>query len=386
VIQLIEFIFLFSNKQTQLNCSMETQGEELSRLRAENASSKQLLASKDAQLTSNAALLACKDDLLASRAAELQRCNELLQYRVAAPEPFAGAADSCKRQRLHYSSTAESPLDRDDILDHVFSFVGGGDHLYIGGVSRRWRGRYMRHCVQTSASKFSGKLVTRHRNVLMTESRLQLALSSGLTVADWNLNKQQYALQICQYSLEPEKVITLLREHGVPWSTELCNGAVYFNKLALLQWLHSHSCAWDEGYVLQHASMGGSVAMLEWLSAVTSPWTTGTMVRLLHCAGLCTNLPAAQWLRARGAEWPKAFVFGAHSNAGAQQGCWNVAAVKWAQASGAGWLTWKCEDYTADIYEHAKLKLQATDVLEWAHANGCPCTCGFVQQQQQQQH
>ena len=58
---------------------METQGEELSRLRAGNASLKKLLAaSKDAHLTSNAALLACKDQLLASRAAELQRCVTLV--------------------------------------------------------------------------------------------------------------------------------------------------------------------------------------------------------------------------------------------------------------------------------------------------------------------
>jgi hypothetical protein len=185
---------------------METQGEELSRLRAENASLKKLLAaSKDAHLTSNAALLACKDQLLASRAAELQRCKEeLLQYRVATPGSDAAAADSSKRQRLHHSSSStESPLDRDDILDHVFSFVGGGDHLYTGGVNRRWRGRYLRHCVISTTNELDKKFVTRHRSELMSKRRLQLALSSGLTVTDWNLDNQQCALQICEHSLEP---------------------------------------------------------------------------------------------------------------------------------------------------------------------------------------
>jgi hypothetical protein len=67
---------------------METAGEELSRLRAENSCLKQLLASTDAQLTSkdaqlasivasNAALLACKDELLVNRAEEVQRLKSL---------------------------------------------------------------------------------------------------------------------------------------------------------------------------------------------------------------------------------------------------------------------------------------------------------------------
>jgi hypothetical protein len=146
---------------------METAVEELSRLRAENACLKQLLTSKDAQLTSvaasNAALLACKDELLtakdvviatkhellASRAAELQRSQELLMHSIAIPEVIVAAGDSSKRQRLHDSSTVP-PLDRNEILDHVFRYVGGGDHLYVDGVTRRWRGRYLRYCVQNS--------------------------------------------------------------------------------------------------------------------------------------------------------------------------------------------------------------------------------------------
>eukprot|EP00953_Heterococcus_sp_UTEX-ZZ885_P028971 15434-Heterococcus_DN1.PRE.1 len=131
--------------------------------------------------------------------------------------------------------------------------------------------------------------------------------------------------------------------------------------------------------------MGGSVAMLEWLQTATTPWYVNTKMRLLSSSGLCGNLPAAKWLRAQGADWPPAFVSGVQDEAGATLGCWRVSVVQWALASGSGWLDWKCEDYAADKYRHIKLKLQAEDVLVWGHANGCPCTCGYVQQQQQQQ-
>jgi hypothetical protein len=65
--------------------------------------------------------------------------------------------------------------------------------------------------------------------------------------------------------------------------------------------------------------------------------------------------------------------------------CWSVAAVQWALARGSGWLEWKCEDYAAVKFEDVGFRQHATELLEWAHANGCPCTCGHAQQQQQQQ-
>jgi hypothetical protein len=375
-----------SNRQANAS-SMESQSEELSRLRAENACMKQLLTSNDAQMASTAAsyaaLLACKDELLASRAIELQRCKEdFLQHKAATAELHAAVADSSKTQRLYNSSSAETPLDRDVVLDDVFSFVGGGDHLHIGGVSRRWRGRYVQYCAQTSASELDGKFVTRQRSVLVTGSRFKLALSSGLRVARWNLDTQQHAYQICSHSLEPEEVITLLRLHGVPWSTELCNSAAYCNKLALLQWLRAHSCPWREEHVTSEASAGGNVGVLEWLLTVTAPWSSDSKQKMLFHAGCDDDhdLALPRWLRAHDAVWPKAFC-----TLSVYHKCWHVSAVQWALSCSSGWLDWTCEDYAADKYRHAHFKKQAAELLEWAHANGCPCTCGHTQQQQQQQ-
>jgi hypothetical protein len=366
-------------------CRQMDAAVELEALRADNARLGELLASKDQMITylitSKAELVACKDELPASRAAELQRCMALLQHSTSTPASDALAPDSSKRQRLQESSAL--PLDRDDILDHVFKLVGGADHLYVGGVSRRWRGTYLRHCAQNSCFDFDKKLVTRHRSVLMTKRRLQLALSSGLTVTDWNVDTPQKADLFCKHSLEPEKVMTLLRVHGVPWSIDLCTRAAFYNKLTLLQCSHSNSCPWHVPAVLVQASKGGSVAVLEWLLTVTAPWPCAAKLNMLHAAACHSKIPAAQWLRANGATWPRSFPIVQTSAEGSMKTFWKLPAVKWALACDSGWLTWNCENYAADRFKYLKFKQQAKELLDWAHAYGCPCTCGHVQQQQQ---
>jgi hypothetical protein len=243
---------------------------------------------------------------------------------------------------------------------------------------------YMQYCAQNSCSDCDGRLVTRQRSVLMTESRLQLALSSGLTVTGWTFDSRCHAELICAHSLEPEKVMTLLIVYSVLWCTNLCNGATFCNKLALLQWLHAQSCPWAATAVLNCASARGSVAMLEWLLAMTPSWSSDAKQAMLAYAGCHSNLAAAQWLRAHGAVWPKSFTAEIAQAETKLTLCWDVSVVRWALACGSGWLAWRCADYAADNYE-IYFEQQATELLEWAHANGCPCTCGHVQQQQQQQ-
>jgi hypothetical protein len=135
----------------QESCSKETANEELSRLRAELASSQKLLKGNDALLAAKDSVIAMKDELLASRAAGLQGCGKLMQQRDAEYCSVDTAAGSSKRKCLYENSA--SPLDRDDVLTDVFSFVGGGDHLYTGGVCRKRRGRYMQCCAQISSSE-----------------------------------------------------------------------------------------------------------------------------------------------------------------------------------------------------------------------------------------
>jgi hypothetical protein len=155
---------------------MAAVGDEMAALRAEVLRLKELLASKDVVIAGKDEVIAskneviasrneviagkdaqlvCKDDVIACKKAALSRTAEELQCTSAASsKPAAAAVDnardceqpSSKRQRMYANSSSSSfqvasPLDRSDILNHVFCYVGGGDHLYIGGVNRQWRGR-----------------------------------------------------------------------------------------------------------------------------------------------------------------------------------------------------------------------------------------------------
>jgi hypothetical protein len=284
------------------------------------------------------------------------------------------------------SSRQASPLDRDELLDQIFSYVGGGDHLFVAGVSRRWRGRYLQYCADKSTLEHDLKFATTCTSAIISEGRLQHAKQHGFRITDVDITQSKYARLICKYSLEPERVVTLLRLHGVPWDTVICRTAAFYGKLSLLQWLHSNDCPWTLSLVLSNACRSARIATLQWLAAVTEPWSESIMSKMLDSAASCNHLALTKWLRARGAPWPSSFAskFTDQFAATVRQ-CWPVSAVQWAVAAGSGWLHWKCEDYAAEKYSKESMKHRAADVLTWAHANGCPCTCGHQQQQQQQQ-
>eukprot|EP00953_Heterococcus_sp_UTEX-ZZ885_P004817 3085-Heterococcus_DN1.PRE.1 len=236
----------------------------MSALRADNDRLQELVAVKDAQLV-------LKEELLTSLAEKVKLLKRELQLRVAPLD-----ASNPKRQRVHDncsgSSIVLSALEKEELLDEVFSFVGGGDHLYAAGVSRLWRGRYLQYCARATTATHKIKCVTRLRSSVISESKLQHAKRSGLRITDLDMTQPKHAELICRYSLEPERVLTVLRLHGVPWDHVLCRKAAYFCRLSLLQWLHSNDCQWLEANVLTNASRGGSVSVLEWLQTVTKPW------------------------------------------------------------------------------------------------------------------
>jgi arginine repressor len=311
------------------------------------ASKNEVIASKNAQLSSRDEIITLKDEVIACKEAVLSRTiEELQQLKSVSSSKPAAAADNehdtqqpnSKRQRMcDFSSGSSSssssfevasPLDKDEILDHVIGYVGGGDHLYIGGVNRKWRGRYMQYCAQNSSSKYDKKFVTRQLSMTMLASRLQLAVSSGCKVSRWTFEKWSHAELVRKYSIEPQQVLTVLRLHGVPWSTTLCEVAAFNCKLSLLQWLHASSCSWKEPAVFAQASRGGSVAMLEWLLTVTAPRSGDLKNMMLTRAGWSNNLEAAKWLLAQGAEWPEAFTGDYISSGATVQQCWSLSAVR----------------------------------------------------------
>jgi hypothetical protein len=279
-----------------------------------------------------------------------------------------------KRARIAAGGDA-FPLEKDEILDGVFSFVGLGEYYFAAGVSRRWKGRYIKLCYTKAAADVNDKLRTSHKSAVMTAARLQLALDGGVTMAALQKNVFRLSNNVAR-SPEPIDVLKLARQHDLEWSFAFTLTAAFRNNL------RSVECPWCEGSVLHAIAAGGTTEVLEWVqSQISTTALTGRVQDMLETAAQDDNLQIVQWLRQRAAaEWPTSFcdtilVFDFSNPANDRMNrCWSKRAVQWALANGGTWGNWQCSLFSAGRYT-AKYVPQAAELFEWAHENGCPCTC-----------
>jgi hypothetical protein len=99
--------------------------------------------------------------------------------------------------------------------------------------------------------------------------------------------------------------------------------------------------------------------LLKWVRTETGPWAAEHKAKLLQTAVQTENFPAAEWLREQGAVWPKNFQTGMYWLS------WTPPMVQYALEHGATWGEWSCQRLSP------KVRL-AKELLDWAHANGCP--------------
>eukprot|EP00953_Heterococcus_sp_UTEX-ZZ885_P035548 18346-Heterococcus_DN1.PRE.2 len=215
----------------------------------------------------------------------------------------------------------------------------------------------------------------------MTAARLQLALDGGVTMAALQENVFRLSNNVAR-SPEPIKVLKLARQHDLEWSFAFTLTAASRNNLQLLQWLRSAECPWCEGSVLLAIAARGTTEVLEWVqSQISSEAFTYEVQNMLETAAQDDNLQVVQWLRQQAAaEWPTNFcdtilVFDFNNPANNRMNrCWSKRAVSWALANGGTWGNWHCSLSSAERYT-GKYVPQAAELFEWAHKNGCPCTC-----------
>jgi cell division protein FtsB len=329
---------------------------------------------------------------LANSQAAMQASMAQLQSTLS-KQTGTTSASSADESQQHCKKLARraddcvSPLDKDVILDEVFSFVGGGDYYYAAGVSRRWRGRYIKLCYTEAESDDDEKPWTSYKSAVMTAARLQLALDSGLTMAELEQSDNLAVNVVC--SVEPSSVLTLLKLYDMDWTTKFATAAADAEDLKLLQWLHKYGCPLDLKEVADFAAWCETADMLIWLRKVTEPWPQKTLDKCMRTAGGASNLAGVKWLREQGAAWPDRFMFKDDPVK-----CWDVAATQFAIQHGAGWDTWKCaenapvnyicsgvEQSGGAVHNDAACeelwcsKRNAAQMFKWAHENGCPCTC-----------
>jgi hypothetical protein len=300
------------------------------------------------------------------------------------------AQDRALRQRAAVVSVP--PLDDDALLDKIFGLVGSGDYFYVAGVCRRWRGRYITHCYKAADEKLkaeateeeeedqnnqhSSKLRTGVASAVITADRLQMAFNDKLTVAQ--LRPQLFGHSVAQLSLEPITVFALAKQYDLSWDVEHCLWAVLEDRLDLVQWLRSRGCPWNIDHIFTRISSlrRVDVDMLKWLRTKTGAWAADRKASLLRAALQIEKYPAAEWLRQQGAAWPDSFRISKY---------WVVYTqpiVKYALDHGAAWGVWDCQKLLPATVEQHMLPCNqqlAKELLEWAHANGCPCTCGQAQ-------
>jgi hypothetical protein len=322
----------------------------------------------------------------------------VLARLIAAAERGTALAAGEGSQQVHQREAQrarlqdqESPLDKDVVLDNVFSYVGTGDYLYTGAVSRRWRGRYIKLCYSSTTLQ-KQKLCTTYRSAVMTAARLQLALRSKLQMADLQKFPYNLARNIARRSLEPRSVLSLAKHYDLKWSDSFTLMAARTNKLELMQWLHECGCPINYRDAIGSAIHFDFVDILEWIHSTEAVTWDRTMLQLnLEEAGRAGSVNAAAWLRRQGARWPDSFVevdispdryFG--------NACWMLSTVKWALANGCTWGHWQCQELAhervtgtvPEPFGSACMELGSKqcaqtvyELFAWAHENGCPCTC-----------
>jgi hypothetical protein len=196
----------------------------------------------------------------------------------------------------------------------------------------------------------SSKLRTSFASAVRTADRLQLALDDKLTIAQ--LQATDFGFTVSYHSLH--------------------------SKMDLLQWLLRRGCPWNIDSILALIALRKlHLPLLKWMRTKSGPWAAELQAVLLRTAVRTEAFAAADWLREQGAAWPNSFQAGAPYWVE-----WTLPMVKYASEHGASWGEWKCEKFSPDMIEQRMDpddRQHAKELLAWAHANGCPCTCGGAQ-------
>eukprot|EP00953_Heterococcus_sp_UTEX-ZZ885_P005180 3269-Heterococcus_DN1.PRE.5 len=157
------------------------------------------------------------------------------------------------------------------MLDEIFSFVGRKEWLYVGGVCRRWRGRYLSMCYRARASKAEHAFQTSHRSSFVTAARFSMALDNGLQMPDED-ETGEFSDDLPQWSQQLIEVLKLARIHGASWHKALCIDAAYYDEFELLKGLHKSGCPWTALNVATNSlrsRKGQCELILPWLLSLT---------------------------------------------------------------------------------------------------------------------
>jgi hypothetical protein len=216
--------------------------------------------------------LASMEQVLSERKAALAAKSE--EVRLLALSQPVEHRDKWARSDLHSSSSSSSSsaLDRDDICDMVLGYVGTGEHLYMGSISRRYRGRYMQLCsaADKQQPRVPGRkalLATSCAAAMQSAARLQLAFDAGLSDLEFAETQPfgDYIYWLTSACADPIAALAIARIYGVPWTADITTNAAAAGKLELLQWCVKSRCPLNAEAALTAAAEQGDVPTVQWL-------------------------------------------------------------------------------------------------------------------------
>jgi hypothetical protein len=164
---------------------------------------------------------------------------------------------------------SRGPLDSEAVVQQVLSYVGPGQWLICGLISKKWRelyaevqsieqevyDRYDRPFRRTITAR-----MTTYSAVFASASRVELASKCGLKLR----SREKYLQRAAARYGDAETLITA-RKLGMPWSDGLINSIAEQGDLPKLQALDAKYKCRLPVEITAFAASSGSVDMLKWL-------------------------------------------------------------------------------------------------------------------------
>jgi hypothetical protein len=120
-----------------------------------------------------------------------------------------------------------------------------------------------------------------------------------------------------------------LRSIDCAWDAATCERATAGGHLDTLCWLRDNGCPWNVREVCTTAASGGFTNILDYVVEQGEVLNAELLTDALNRASSNSKLPAAQWLRQRGAQWPAVL--------GCVEGdlpSWSGESLAWARSEG----------------------------------------------------
>jgi hypothetical protein len=278
-----------------------------------------------------------------------------METRSSSPEKRSKTDDVTAPATMMMMTTLEH-LPPDILSYNILSFVGENQYRFVGGVNHLFRNAYV--AVFPKKVTSYNVLTIQHAKICYNDivtypfKQTSLVKSSLLRRGP---NRQE---TLCKLAAQQGNLAVLqyLRSVHCQWDDRTFLMAAWNGDLQVLQWIHDNNCPHNPTNSTLLDT--GSPDIYQWFHQLGSEWDAW----ICSCAARIGHLEMLKWARQNDFPWNEQTCLLAAGN-----GYLDV--LKWAQMHGCPWDEHTCS-YAA-VNGHL-------DVLIWAYSNDCPCDESLV--------